>query len=66
MVMALARQGWWPELPGGDLGEVLIGVFRCRLQVLQHGLEFRVVSPVDVIPNDGELAAYLPHGAGGR
>ena len=60
-----AMEGRWPGLPGRDLGEVLVGVVCRRLQVLQHGLELRVVAPVDVIPDDGELAAHLPHGAGG-
>lgn len=60
-----AVEGRWPGLPGRDLGEVLIGVVCRRLQVLQHGLELRVIAPVDVVPDDGELAAHLPHGAGG-
>lgn len=54
-----------PGLPGGDLGEVLVGVLWGRLQVLQHGVELRVVALVDVVPDDGELPTHLPQGAGG-
>lgn len=54
-----------PGLPRGNLDEILIGVLRCWLQVLQHGLELGVIALVDVVPDDGKLPTHLPHGAGG-
>lgn len=50
-------------LPGGYSFEVVIGVLRGGLQGLQHAVELGVVPLVNVIPNDGQAPAHLPHRA---
>lgn len=51
--------------PGGDAGEVLIGIVPVGLQRLEHAAELLLVALVDVVADDGQAPSHLAAGAAG-